>query len=170
MKLTSRVLALAAVVATALLGSGSADVVTGPCTITADLSTLTGTCPTGLSACLSPVSLAPDGADDTTITLPAGANCTQTGGYTTFDTGLSAYVTTFIENGYGVKVSGSKSGFGYHASIVTTAGVEQCKATATVTSGSCLYGGSSASSSNAVTGAASAVAAAAVAAGAALLH
>jgi len=165
MKLTSRVLALAAVVATALLGTASAGVVDGPCTITADMSTLTGTCPTGLSGCLSPISLAPDGADGTTITLPAG--CTSSG-YTTFESGSLAYVTAFIgPDGFGARVAGSSNGF--TASIVSAGGVSQCQATATVTSGTCLYSGGGASASNAVTGTASAVAAAAVAAGAALL-
>jgi len=169
MKLTSRVLALAAVVATALLGTASAGVVDGPCTITADMSMLTGTCPTGLSACLTPVSLAPDSADGTTITLPASTNCTQAG-YSTLDSSTRASVTAFIsQSSYGVRVSGF--GSGVNTSIVTTVGtpIAVCQVQATITSGSCLYGGSSASSSNAVTGAASAVAAAAVAAGAALL-
>jgi len=68
MKLTSRAVA----VATALLGSASAGVLDGPCNITADMSTLTGTYPDGVEICLDFVQLQPSKIDPAEMIVAHG--------------------------------------------------------------------------------------------------
>jgi len=167
MKLTSRVLALAALVATALLGSTSAGVVDGPCTITGDMSTQEGSCPAGFDACLAFVRLAPQ-PDSSTPTVIVPVSCpTPTGG--TIITSITSDTATVIgrlSTNYFVQVVGVDKDNIAIGVVTETGGV--CGVRATVTSGTCLYSDRSPSSSSVVSGAASAVLAAA-AAGAALL-
>jgi len=171
MKLTSRVLALAAVVATALLGSGSADAITdGPCTITGDLRTLDHACPTGYEACLSFLRLAPDAASPKPrVIVPQNCPTPNTGVITTDVTGTSASVSarlSYDASDYAVQVVGFDEDTMVLGIVGSSGGL--CGVKASVTSGTCLYSNRAASSSTSATGAASVVMAVA-AAGAALL-
>ncbi len=60
MKLAGTMLKLAALAFAALVGSTSAGVMDGPCTISGDMTQVTGNCPGNTQNCLTSVGISPD--------------------------------------------------------------------------------------------------------------
>lgn len=139
MKLFSSMLTLAALAAASMLGSTEAGVLTGPCTITADMSTLEGTCPSGgFENCLSSVDLSSDSSGSATMAVYT--DCLQPGvnSLITQDNGNAAVASKLIKSNYRVAVGGSYSADTI-STITDSSGNVLCRAKATVTSGTCLY-------------------------------
>jgi len=144
MKLTSRVLALAAVVATALLGSTSAGVLDGPCTITADMSTLTGTCPAGLQDCIASVQMQSSSGGYAEMVIDA--DCKSSVPYVqefsedkqTYARFLLAIKSDFWLQVYGSDVNSTKASIAQY-NVTAEEYQNVCQADAKVTTGVCLY-------------------------------
>ncbi len=78
MKLSVFVVQLAALALASVLGA-SAAAKNGPCTVTADMSTVTGTCPANMQRCLGEVDLAPEKNDPDSVQISILSGCRKSG-------------------------------------------------------------------------------------------
>ena len=140
MKLSSTIMALAALAVSSLLGGAEAGLLDGPCTITADLSSLSGTCPSGgFENCIRSVDLSPN-PDSSTPQVALNSDCWQPGlnQIRTIQNSQAAAVSATIRNGYAVAAGGSNSDDTVIGLVRLSDDTTLCQADASVTSGTCL--------------------------------
>ena len=139
MKLSATILALAALAVSSLMGGAEAGTLDGPCTITADMSSLTGSCPTGFQKCIASMDLSPD-PDSSTPQVALNSDCWQPGlnQIRTIQNSQAAIVSATIRNGYAVAAGGSNSDDTVIGLVRLSDDSTLCQADASVTSGTCL--------------------------------
>ncbi len=153
MKLACTMLKLAALAFAALIGSTSAGVMDGPCTISGDMTQVTGNCPVNTQNCLTSVSISPD-SDNPGRAVVQNA-CMPSGLYSvqSTDNGNTAGYLIALDrtDTYKLGVAGSRGVV--RVGIFDSNENELCAAPASV-SGTCLYsdqqGGGSRSNAAAV--------------------
>ncbi len=140
MKLVGTALTLAALAVAALLGSSSAGVLDGPCTVTGDTNKVSGTCPGDKQKCMTSLEIKPNPASpgNSLATLESGCIANGAGAakasYSPADHEATYTVQMDDTHSLQVQASGGDNMF----IAIMEGSTEKCKMPAKVTEGACL--------------------------------